>query len=202
MDKKVMYALSYGLFVLTARQDGRDNGCVVNTVQQVTTTPNRICVAVNKANLTHDMVLATGVFNVSILTTDVPMEIFQHFGFQSGKNVDKFDNFYDYNYTDNGVAFLTRYASGVISAKVVQSIDLGTHTMFIADVTDLKALYEQESVTYAYYQANIKPKPAPKAAGKKGWRCRICGYVYEGDPLPADFVCPICKHGASDFEPL
>ncbi len=211
MNPTAIYNLSYGLFVLTAREDGFDNGCIVNTVQQVTTTPNRITVAVNKLNKTHDMIAATGAFNVSILSTEAPFSLFQHFGFQSGHKVDKITPWPYQERSANGLVRLDgRYANAFLSARVVEQMDLGTHTLFLADVTDADVLSKSPSVTYAYYHANIKPK-APKPASPppeggerkiKGWRCRICGYVYEGAELPKDFTCPICKHGAEDFEPI
>ncbi|SFR83509.1 flavin reductase [Anaeromicropila populeti] len=200
MNQQAMYKIGYGLYVLTACEAGKDNGCVVNTVMQVTTTPNRVMVAVNKQNLTHDMIQNTGVFNVSALTTSVPFEVFKHFGFQSGKTVDKFEGYEDKSRSENGILYLTKDTNAYISCKVVSSMDLGTHTLFLADVTDADVLSEGESVTYAYYQQFIKPAPAP--AKKKGYRCKICGYVYEGDELPEDFICPICKHGAADFEKI
>lgn len=196
-----LYKISYGLYVLTARENSRDNGCIINTAQLVTTTPNRISVTVNKANLTHDMIVNTGIFNVNILTVDTPQSIFEHFGYQSGKNVDKFaDAQYNDNFSENGVRYLPKYINAYISGKVVQSIDLGTHTMFIADVTATKSFSDDDSVTYDYYQKNIKPQPKVESGGKTKWVCKICGYIYEGDKIPADFVCPLCKHGASDFE--
>ncbi len=198
MDKKAMYKLSYGLFVVTARDDNKDNGCIVNTVSQVTTTPNRITVAINKDNLTHDMVLKTGEFNVSILTEKTSFETFKHWGFQSGKNVDKAKEI-TISRSDNGIIYIPESANAYLSAKVVQTVDLGTHTLFLADVTDGAVLSEEESVTYAYYQKNIKPSPVTK---KKGFVCTICGYIYEGESLPEDFICPICKHPASDFVPV
>lgn len=199
MDKKAMYQLTYGLFVLTAKEDNFFNGCIINTALQVTTTPNRIAITVNKANKTHDMVLKTGVFNICTLTQDTPFSVFKQFGFQSGSNVDKFADFAGKAVSENGLYYLSEYANSYLSGKVVSTIDLGTHTMFIADVTDGVVLSEAESVSYAYYQKNIKP--APETA-KKGTRyvCKVCGYVYEGEVLPPDFICPICKHGAEDFE--
>lgn len=202
MNKKAMYQLTYGLFVLTSKDGVRDNGCIVNTVGQVTTTPNRISVTVNKQNLTHDMIVKTGVFNVSILTEEASFYIFQHFGFQSGKNVDKLSGWGFSKRSENGLLYLTGCTNAFLSGKVVQSIDLGTHTMFIADVIDGDVLGSAPSVTYSYYQSEIKPKPEPNPAAKKGYRCTVCGYIYEGDTLPADFVCPICKHGAADFEAI
>ena len=200
MDNAAMFKLSYGLFVLTARDGEKDNGCIVNTVQQVTTTPNRVTVAVNKANHTHDMIMKTGMFNACILSVDAPFELFKHFGFQSGRDVDKFADFSDYERADNGIVYLNKYANAVICGKVAETHDMGTHTLFVADVTDAKVLSDQPSVTYDYYHKNIKPAPQPAKA--KGWRCKICGYVYEGEELPEDFVCPLCKHGASDFEKI
>lgn len=202
MDQNVMFKLSYGLFVLTAQENGFDNGCIINTVMQVTSTPNRISITVNKQNRTHDMVKATGLFNVSVLAEDASFDTFKHFGFQSGKNVDKFEDYGLKERSENGLYYITKGTNSYLSGKVVQEIDLGTHTQFIADVTAAELLSEAASVTYTYYQDNIKPKPqVPKEKeGKKVWVCKICGYVYEGEDLPADFVCPLCKHGASDFE--
>ena len=200
MDNAAIFKLSYGLFVLSAKDGEKDNGCIVNTVQQVTTTPNRITVAVNKGNFTCEMISRTGAFNVSVLSTDVPFDIFKRFGFQSGRDVDKLEGFDDYARGENGIIYLSRYANAVISGKVVNTYDLGTHILFIADVTDAKILSDKDSVTYDFYHKNIKP--APQKTEKKGWRCKICGYIYEGEELPEDFICPICKHGAADFEPI
>lgn len=197
MDKNALFKLSYGLFVLTAKQDGKDNGCIINTVQQVTSDPMRISVTVNKANLTHDMVLSTGEFNVSVLTEDAVFWIFQHYGFQSGRDVDKFANLPEAR-TANGIRFVEGCTNAVLSGKVIQTVDCGTHTLFIADVTEAKVLDNAPSVTYQYYFDHIKPKPEPAQQGK--WVCKICGYVYEGDTLPPDFICPWCKHGIEDFE--
>lgn len=198
MNQAAMFQLSYGLFVLSAKDGEKDNGCIVNTVQQVTTTPNRISVAVNKDNFTHDMIRDTGSFNVSILSEEVPFDIFKHFGFQSGREVDKLKDFSDYERSSNGLIYLNKYANAFLSASVTETVDLGTHTMFISDVTDGEVLSQGPSVTYAYYHKHIKPQP--QETKKSGWRCKICGYIYEGEDLPADFICPICKHGASDFE--
>ncbi|MDD3164756.1 MAG: flavin reductase [Oscillospiraceae bacterium] len=200
MDKKAMYALTYGLFVVTAREGDKDNGCITNTVGQVTTTPNRISLAVNKANYTHDMIVRTGLFNVSILSEDASFDTFRHFGFQSGRDTDKFAGFTDCARAENGLSYVTAGVNAWLSAKVVQTIDLGTHTLFIADVTDGGVLTDVPAATYAYYQAHIKPAPTQPA--KTGWRCKICGYIYEGETLPPDFICPICKHGADDFEKI
>lgn len=198
MDKNAMYKIPYGLYVLTAREGEKDNGCIINTAAQVTSSPNRITVAVNKDNYTHDMIKSTGVFNVSVLTEGATFETFENFGFQSGREADKLAKI-TFSRAENGVVYLTDKVNAVISGKVCQEIDMGTHTIFVADVTDAKVLSEDESVTYGYYQKNIKPAPEKKS---KGYVCVICGYIYEGDELPADFVCPICKHGVSDFKKL
>lgn len=200
MDKKAMYRLSYGLFILTAREGDKDNGCIVNTVVQVTSTPNRIAVAVNKDNYTHDMIVKSGVFNVSVISEKADFDVFKHWGFQSGRDADKLAAI-TYSRADNGVVFIAEKCNALICAKVSSTTDLGTHTLFIADVTDMRTLSDDSSATYAYYQEHIKP--APKAENKKrGYICTICGYIYEGDELPPDYICPLCKHPASDFQPL
>ncbi|NLD18882.1 MAG: flavin reductase [Clostridiales bacterium] len=198
MDNNVMFKISYGLYVLTAKDDGKLNGCIVNTLQQVTTSPNRISITVNKDNFTHDMIVASGEFNVSILSEKVKFNTFKHFGFQSGRDVDKFADF-PMEKSENDLPYITHGSNGFISGKVISKTDLGTHTMFIADVVDGKVFAEDNSVTYDYYHKNIKEAPNSKS---KGWVCKICGYVYEGDDLPPDFICPLCKHGAADFEKL
>ena len=197
-----MFKLTYGLFVLTARQGEKDNGCIINTAGQVTAVPNRISIAVNKANYTHDMVLATKKFNVSILSEDAKFSTFQRFGFQSGKDVNKFEGYDQVKRAENGIYYVTEGTNGYISATVESTMDLGSHTLFIAAVDDMDVLSDVPSTTYNYYQSNIKPKPAAPASktGKTIWRCRICGYEYEGEELPADFICPVCKHPAPDFE--
>ncbi len=207
MNKKAMYAISYGLFVVTARRGDFDNGCITNTVAQVTSDPNRISVAVNKANYTCGMIQDSGCFTASVIAQDADFSLFQRFGFQSGKNTEKFDGFGAVRRAPNGTLIVTRGCNAWISAKVEQMIDLGTHFLFIAAVTDMDVLSDTPSATYSYYQENIKPKPAPKPEtagkaeeGKTVWRCRICGYEYTGEELPEDFICPICKHPASDFE--
>lgn len=197
MDKNAMYQLSYGLFVLSAKEGEFQNGCIVNTAIQVTSDPNRISVTVNKANLTCEMIDRTGEFNVSVLTEATPFAIFQHFGFQSGRDKNKFEGWGFKGTAKNGIYYLTNCTNAYISGKVIQKIDLGTHIMFIADVTDAEVLSKEPSVTYAYYQKNIKPQPAEKKT--TGYTCTVCGYVYEGDDLPADFICPICKHGTDVF---
>ena len=201
MDKKTMYKLTYGLFVLTSRSNGKDNGCIINTAGQVTSEPNRISIAVNKGNFTHDFVKASGKFNLSILSKEAKFETFQHFGFQSGRTADKFTGYPACKRSENGLYYVTEGTNGYISATVEQTVDLGTHTLFIACVDDMEVLSSSPSATYAYYQSDIKPKPeTPKAEGKTVWRCTVCGYIYEGDELPADYICPLCKHPASDFE--
>lgn len=201
MDKKAMYNLTYGLFVLTARLGEKDNGCIINTAGQVTSTPNRISITVNKDNLTHDLVKESGKFNISILSERASFDIFKHFGFQSGRETDKFDGYAACKRSENGLYYITEGTNAYISGTVEQAIDLGSHTMFIASVDDMEVLASEPSASYAYYQSSIKPKPEKKeAGGKTVWRCTVCGYVYEGDVLPDDFVCPLCKHPASDFE--
>ncbi|MBR3779899.1 MAG: flavin reductase [Clostridia bacterium] len=200
MNTNAMFKIGYGLYVLTAKENGFDNGCIINTVSQVTVNPNRITVAVNKANKTHDMILSSGEFNVSILSTSATFDIFKAFGFRSGKDVDKFSDFKAVERSNNGLYYITEATNAFISAKVVNATDLGTHTLFLADVTDCEVLSDATSVTYDYYHKNIKPKPEVKKVSKTYYRCKICGYIYEGDELPADFICPLCKHPASDFE--
>jgi flavorubredoxin/flavin reductase (DIM6/NTAB) family NADH-FMN oxidoreductase RutF len=200
IDPAAMFKLSYGLFVLTARDGDKDNGCIINTVMQVTVTPVKITIAVNKANYTHDMILKTRKFNISVLSEGVPFRVFQHFGFQSGKETDKFADFKDTSRSDNGIRYVSKWTNGVISAEVKQTFDCGTHTLFIAEVSQAFSLSHEPSVTYQYYFDNIKPKPQPPKGDKKGFVCKICGYVHEGDTLPEDFICPLCKHGAADFE--
>ena len=200
VDPITMFKLSYGLFVLTTRDCNKDNGCITNTAIQISEHPRRISVAVNKSNLTCDMLLRTGAFNVSILTQNAPFSVFERFGFHSGRDTDKFDGFEDNNRAANGIRYLTEHTNGVISGKVVDSFDHGSHMLFIADVTQAMVISSEPSVTYQYYFDHIKPKPQARAEKKEGFTCKICGYFYEGSPLPDDFVCPLCKHGPSDFE--
>lgn len=206
IDNKAIFNISYGLFVLVARQDDKDNACIINVAQQVTSEPLQLMICVNKQNLTHDMVLRTLKFNLCPLSEEATMKPFQHFGFQSGKTVDKFALSETELRTENGLRYLPKYINSVISCVVTKSIDLGTHTMFIARVMEAKVLTDSPSITYAYYQQHIKPKPEASGqqsvASKKRWVCEVCGYVYEGDELPDDFVCPWCKHGKSDFKPM
>ena len=201
IEKNAMFKLSYGLFVLSSVEFGKDNGCIINTVMQITDDPKRIAVGVNKSNRTHEMIEATGTFNVSVLTESTPFEVFERFGFQSGRDADKFAGIPMVR-TENWVRYLPEHTNAVLSGEVIQKIDCGTHTLFVADVTEAKVLSDEPSVTYDYYFRHIKPKPAaaPSESGKKKWVCQICGYVHEGDELPADFVCSLCKHGADDFE--
>lgn len=203
MDKKAMYQLSYGLFVLTTAFEGKDNGCIINTGIQVTSEPNCISIAVNKANFTQELVRKSGRFNLSILSEAAGFDTFRHFGFQSGRDVDKFAGYPNCKRSDNGLYVVTEGTNAFISATVEQAIDLGSHTLFIAGVDDMELLSGEPSATYAYYQSEIKPKPEQKASsGKTAWRCTVCGYIYEGEELPADFICPLCKHPASDFEKI
>ena len=201
MNPKAMYRLTYGLFVLTTRSGERDTGCIINTAGQVTSTPNRISIAVNKANYTHDLILESGRFNISILSERASFQTFQHFGFQSGRTVDKFSGYETCKRSANGLYYITDGTNAYLSAVVEQTIDLDTHTLFIAAVEDMEVLSEDPSATYTYYQSSIKPRPAQQPTqGKTAWRCTVCGYVYEGEELPPDFTCPLCKHPASDFE--
>lgn len=197
MDKKAMFNLSYGLFVLTSDR----SGCIINTAMQVTENPNRMSITVNKSNYTHDTINETDRFNVSILDISAPFDVFKHFGFQSGRDTEKIKGYNGIAFAENGISYLEKHTNSYISCSVVEKIDLITHTMFIADVTDAKTLSDLPSMTYAYYHANVKPKPT-ETTEESGYRCKICGYVYKGDELPDDYVCPICKHGAEDFEPI
>ena len=201
VEQNAMFSLSYGLFVLTARDGAKDNGCIINTVTQLTDSPKRISIAVNKANLTHDMIVKTGEFNVSVLSNDAPFALFQHYGFQSGRNTDKFAGVQGMARSTNGIYYIPYCTSAFLSAKVTQTVEFETHTLFIADVTEAKLLSNVPSMTYAYYFANVKPKPAVLQK-QTGWVCKICGWVYEGEELPPDIVCPLCKHGAADFARL
>ncbi len=199
MNNKALYNLTYGLYLLSAKENGRDNACVINTAIQVANNPTRFSIAAIKGNLTHDMIAATGEFNLSAISTDAPFSLFQHFGMQSGRKTDKFADFTDVSRSENGLYYLNKYANAYFSLKVTESHDLGSHTLFIAELIDAEVLSSNPSCTYGYYQSTIK-KTAPKPAAKKGWKCKICGYVYEGETLPENFVCPLCKHGPEDFE--
>ena len=203
MDNKAMYKLSYGLFVLTAKDGDKNSGCIINTAIQAASEPNQISICVNKANYTHDMVLNSGAFNVSVISEAAKFELFKRFGFSSGRDTDKFADFDGYGTAGNGIRYVTDGTNAYMSVKVEKTVDLGSHTMFIGTITDMEVLSDTASATYAYYFENIKPKP--EAVGKTSdgqtiWRCRICGYEYVGEELPEDFICPICKHPASDFD--
>lgn len=205
MDKKAMYKLSYGLFVLTAKDEEKDNGCIINTAIQASSMPNQLSICVNKANLTHDMIVKTSKFTVSVISQDAGFDLFKHFGFQSGKDVDKFKNFEKCKRGENSIYYITEGTNAYISVNVSKTEDLGSHTMFIGEITDMEVLSEMPSVTYDYYLKNIKPQPenvGTTTDGKTIWRCTICGYEYVGEELPEDFVCPLCKHPASDFEKI
>ena len=198
-DLSALFNIGYGLYVVTSHDGNRDNGLIVNTVTQVTNTPNRVAVTINKQNYSHHVIKQTGVMNVNCLDITAPFEMFQNFGFQSGRTVDKFVGI-DELRSDNGLRFLPRHINSFMSLKVESYVDLDTHGMFICSVTEARVLDTTETMTYTYYQNNVKPKP--ETAGKKGYVCKVCGWVYEGDPLPEDIVCPLCKHGAADFEPI
>ncbi len=199
-DLKALFNIGYGLYVVTVKDGDKDNGCIVNTVTQLTNTPNRIGVAINKANLTHDIAKKTGLLNVNCLSVEAPFSVFQHFGFQSGRDVDKFADKDNLLRADNGVVFLDRHINSFMSLKVERYVDLDTHGMFICSIEEARVINNVETMTYNFYQQSVKPRP--QTDKKKGWVCKICGYVYEGAPLPEDFICPLCKHGASDFEPI
>ena len=199
IDPTALFNIGYGLYVVTSNDGAKDNGLIVNTVTQVTNTPNRVAVTVNKMNYSCEVIAKTGKLNISTLSQDAPFKIFEHFGFQSGRNVDKFADFEHAQRSSNGLLFLDRYANSYISCNVISQLDLQTHMMFICDVTQCVNLSDVETMTYTYYQKNVKPRPETE---KKGFVCKICGYVYEGDTLPEDYICPLCKHGAADFEPI
>jgi len=198
-DLTALFNIGYGLYVVTCNDGNKDNGLIVNTISQVTNTPNRIAVCINKANYSHHVIQQTGIMNVNCLTIETPFSTFQRFGFQSGRNTDKFVGLEPLR-SDNGLAFLPKYINSFMSLKVESYVDLDTHGMFICTVTEARVLSKVETVTYNYYQSNIKPKP--QTEGKKGYVCKVCGYIYEGETLPDDYVCPLCKHGAADFEPI
>ena len=198
-DMAALFNIGYGLYAVTCSDGSKDNGLIVNTVTQITNAPNRVAVCINKQNYSHHVIRQTGIMNVNCLSVDAPFSIFETLGFQSGRTVNKFEHLPVLR-ADNGLAFLPKYINSFLSLKVEQYIDLDTHGMFICSVTEARVISDQETMTYSYYQAHVKPKPATE--GKKGWVCKVCGYVYEGESLPEDFVCPLCKHGAADFEPI
>ena len=198
-DLTALFRIGYGLYVVTSNDGKKDNGLIVNTVIQLTDTPNRVAVNINNANYSHHVIKQTGMLNVNCLSTEAPFSVFQQFGFQTGRSVDKFAG-QTVHRSDNGLVFLDKYINAFMSLKVEDYVDLGTHGMFICSVTEARVMSNQETMTYTYYQNNVKPKP--ETEGKKGFVCKVCGYIYEGDELPADYICPLCKHGAADFEPI
>ena len=200
VDEKAFYAMTYGLQFLSVKNGDKDNACIINTAMQVTSSPARISVTVNKQNLSHMMLARTGKFSVSMLSENTPYAFFERFGLKSGMNGDKFAQMEGFGCTEGGLLYPLSHTAAVIEAEVFHTVDLGTHTCFFADVTQASVLSGETPMTYAYYFASVKPKPVVQQ--KKGYVCKICGYVYEGEPLPPDFICPLCKHGAQDFEPL
>ena len=200
MELKALNKIGYGLYILTTRDGEKDNGCIINTVCQVSANPDRIMISVSNSNYTCEMIKKSGVFNVSVLTEETPFYVFEHFGFSSGRDKDKFEKNDNLFRTENGIYVVPKYANSFICAKVTDMTDLGSHTLFIATVTRQEVLTDEVSITYDYYHKNTKPKP--HETNKVGYRCEICGYIYEGDDLPEDFICPICKHGSADFKKI
>ncbi|MBQ8057308.1 MAG: flavin reductase [Ruminococcus sp.] len=198
INPTALFNIGYGLYIVTAREGDKDNGCIVNAVTQLTDKKLRVAVTINKANLTHDMVKNTGVMNVNCLTEETPFAIFEYFGFQSGRDVEKFVS-PNLHRSENGLVIQPNYSNAFFSLKVEQEVDLDSHTLFICEVTEAKVLSDKPTMTYAYYHKNVKPKPEKKS---KGWVCKVCGYVYEGEELPDDFICPLCKHGKDAFEKI
>ncbi len=199
LDPKALYQIGYGLYVLTTRDGRKDNGCIVNTVMQITSTPPLIAVGVNKQNYTCGLIQKTRALNINTLTEGTPFEVFRHFGYQSGRDVDKFAGSSPER-SGNGLVILPHHSKGFLSLAVEREMDLGSHILFLCTPTEGRLLSDEEAVTYSYYQKHIKPRPQPEK--KKGFVCRICGHIYEGSPIPEDYICPICKHGAADFEPI
>lgn len=202
MNNSALHNINCGLFVLTAKDGSKQNGCIINTVMQVTSQPVKISITVNKDNYTTELIKKTGKFNVSCIDESAKFDLFKRFGFVSGRDTDKFEDFSDFEIAPNGINYICKNANAFMSAEVVETIDVGTHYLFVAEVVEAEVLSELPSASYSYYHKNIKPKPEKKTSEKTRWVCKICGYVYEGDELPADFVCPICKHPASDFEKM
>lgn len=200
MNTNTLFKVTYGLYVLIANENGFDNGCIINTFSQVTNTPTRVAAVVNKTNKTADMIRKTGVFNVSIISETANFELFKNFGFQSGNEVNKFVEFKDVARSENGLLYITKNSNSYISGKVTDTVDFGTHYMFVADITGAEILNDEKSVTYDDYHTKIKPQPDKNKV--KGYRCKICGYIYEGEELPDNYICPLCKHGPDDFEPI
>ena len=199
IDNTALFKIGYGLYVVTSNNGSRHNGLIVNTVTQLTNTPNRVAVTINKANYSHDVIKETGIMNVCCLSVEAPFSVFQNFGFKSGRDTDKFESI-PFWASENGLAVPSQYVNAFISLKVEQYVDFDTHGMFVCTITEAKNIVDKETMTYTYYQNNVKPKDQPQK--KKGYICKICGYVYEGETLPEDFVCPLCKHGAADFEKI
>ena len=202
MDNKALFKLGYGLYILSTQTSEKYHGCVVNTVMQITSSPLQILVGINKNNATHDALLESGICNISVLDDTAPFSLFEHFGFQTGKSIDKFADWSQSKTSTNNLPYLTEHTNAYLSGKVTSTVDYGTHTLFTVEITDAEVLNETSSLTYAEYHAHIKPKPAAETKAK-GYRCIICGYIYPEDKFPSDdFVCPICKHGIIDFEKL
>ena len=199
MNTDALFKVTYGLYVLIAREGGFDNGCIINTFSQITNSPNRVAVVVNKTNKTADMIRKTGVFNVSILSRTANFDLFKNFGFQSGNEVNKFVDFTDVSRSENGLLYLTKCSNAYISGKVINTVDFDTHYMFVGDLENAVILNDEKSITYDDYHSKVKPKPETKV---KGYRCKICGYVYEGEVLPDNYICPLCKHGPDVFEKI
>ena len=199
IDITALFNIGYGLYVVTSNDGEKDNGCILNSVIQLTNTPNRVGVVINKNNYSHDVIKQSGILNVNVLTQEAPFSVFERFGFKSGRDTNKFEGVKIFH-SENGLAVMTDYINSFMSLKVESCVDLDTHTMFVCTLTEAHTITKEPTMTYSYYFANVKPKPnAPK---KKGYVCKICGYVYEGEKLPEDFICPLCKHGAADFEEI
>ncbi len=199
MNPKALFQLSYGLYVVSTKHDKKMNGCIINTVTQVTDNPKQIVVAINKENLTCELIQKSGILSVSVLSETAPFSLFEHFGFQSGRNTDKFVD-YPFSMTKQELPYLREHATAYLDCKVVESYDFGSHILFLALVSDCEVLSGEKAMTYSFYHEFVKPQPA--ASSVKGWRCVVCGYIYEGEELPSDFVCPWCKHGVEDFEKI
>ena len=202
MDVKSLFKITYGLYLLTANVDGKDNGCIINTAVQVANSPDRIAVSVTKGSLTESLIARNRKFNISVISKDAQFSLFEHFGMKSGREIDKFADFTDVKRSPNEVYYLSKWATAYISVYVQEIVDLGSHTLFIGQMVGGEVLSESEPCTYAYYHSDIKPAPKPSVKGATGWRCTICGYEYTGEELPEDYICPLCKHPASDFEKM
>ena len=202
MNNSAFFKLSYGLYLITARQGEKINGSIINTVTQITDNPKQISIAMNKDSYTHDMIMQTKKAVVTVLATTTPFDTFKRFGFQSGKDVDKFKDI-TYFSTEDGIPYLSADSCAYLACRVTETVDMGTHTLFLAEVTEAEVLSDsQEPMTYAYYHANVKPQPKPEESKITGYRCIVCGYIYEGEEIPPDFICPWCKHGVIDFEKI